>query len=108
MRGMNKIGFIWGLGLLVVLFVVLFATQSHAQNSANQSERFGIFADQIDYDEDAQTLTAKGNVIVQFENESLYTDHIIFNSQTQELILPTSFEVITADKTLIKGRKRTL
>ncbi|MGU9963115.1 MAG: LPS-assembly protein LptD [Candidatus Halichondribacter symbioticus] len=111
---MKTFGFIWVFRLLVaglvVVFAVLFATQSHAQttkqtaqNSAQQSERFGIFADQIDYDEDAQTLTAKGNVIVQFENESLYTDHIIFNSQTQELILPTSFEVITADKTLIKG-----
>ncbi len=61
------------------------------------SDKIGFEANGVEYDSDADTITAKGNVILRRENQSVRSDAITYNRKTGQIVATGNVRFVDAD-----------
>jgi len=99
--------FLRGTALACVLMAPALSA-AHAQTAQTQSDFSGAFqtdpnarmvlvADELVYDNDAQTVTAQGNVQIEYDGNRLVARKVTYNQRTNRMVAEGNVEIVERD-----------
>ncbi|MFN3232657.1 MAG: LPS-assembly protein LptD [Alphaproteobacteria bacterium] len=104
---MARLHFIRSATALFWLALVLCAGAAQAQ-TGDEPEKIRWAADEILYDTDADVATARGNVEIVYEGNTLYADQVTYNRNTDEAVATGNIRLVDQSGNVATGTRLVL
>lgn len=95
----------WQAGLAAMAMALVFAVPSaHAQEAAaevaatpQETEQIGFEADQVEYNDNDKLMTARGNVVLRRQDQSVRADIVTWNSESGQILASGNVRLVDDD-----------
>lgn len=100
----TALGCLFGLGVINSVFAQDLGVLN-AQHKADPNARMLLSADELVYDRDANTVTAQGNVQIEYDGNKIVARKVTYNQETKRVMAEGDVEIVQPDGSKIYSDK---